>query len=321
MKKYMRHSISILILFLISFSALGQTKEVSINFIHKYNDANLNFDSTYVVDGSTPIKFDRLEYYLHINSLSNNDGDITYLSDKYILVNPSQNQYNIGSFEISDMSTLLFNIGVAPEINHDDPSLWKDSHPLAPQIPSMHWGWAAGYIFVALEGMIDKDQDGIFETVIQYHAVDDSYYSEIMISDAMIETNTSVEIHINVNYNKLIENIGTNEGGVYHGLHDENQLLINNFINNNVFTIPENLNLKETFISNAVFPNPFSNTIQLNLNENSIVKVYNSLGILVNEYKLDKGQQQINTHTLLNGVYILSIQSKSGTENIKLLKK
>ena len=60
MKKYMRHSISILILFLISFSALGQTKEVSINFIHKYNGANFNFDSTYVVDGSTPIKFDRL---------------------------------------------------------------------------------------------------------------------------------------------------------------------------------------------------------------------------------------------------------------------
>ena len=53
MKKYMRHSISILILFLISFSALGQTKEVSINFIHKYNGANFNFDSTYVVDGST----------------------------------------------------------------------------------------------------------------------------------------------------------------------------------------------------------------------------------------------------------------------------
>ena len=184
----------------------------------------------------------------------------------------------------------------------------------------MHWGWAAGYIFVALEGMIDKNQDEIFETVIQYHPVDDSYYSEIIITDAVVETDTSIEFYLHVNYNKLIENIGTNEGGIYHGLHDENQLLINNFIYNNVFTVPENLNLKETSISNAVFPNPFSNTIQLNLNENSIVKVYNSLGILVDAYNLDKGQQQINTQTLLNGVYILSLQSKSGTENIKLLK-
>jgi hypothetical protein len=235
-------------------------------------------------------------------------------------VNPSQNDYNIGAYEISDVSTLLLNIGVAPEINHDDPSLWDASHPLAPQIPSMHWGWAAGYIFVAIEGMIDKNQDGIFETVIQYHPVDDSYYSEIIITDAVIETDTSIEIYLNVNYNKLLENIGTHEGGVYHGLHDENQLLINNFIYNDVFTVTENLNLNETYISNAVFPNPFSKTIQFNLNENSIIKVYNSLGILVDEYKLDKGHQQFNTETLPNGIYILSIQSKSGTENIELLK-
>ena len=316
----MKRSISILIFFLISSLVLGQSKEVSIHLNHKYNGGDFNFDSTYVVDGNTPIKFDRLEYYLHINSLSNDNGETTNLSDNYLLVNPSQNHYNIGSYEISDVSTLLLNIGVAPEINHDDPSLWDASHPLAPQIPSMHWGWAAGYIFVALEGMIDENQDGIFETVIQYHPVDDSYYSEIIITDAVIETDTSIEIYLNVNYNKLIENIGTNEGGVYHGLHDENQLLINNFIYNNVFTVPENLNLKEISISNTAFPNPFSNTIQLNLNENSIVKVYNSLGILVDAYNLDKGQQQINTQTLLNGVYILSLQSKSGTENIKLLK-
>ena len=315
----MKRSISILTFLLINSLVFGQSKEVSIHLNHKYNGGDFNYDNTYVVDGNTPIKLDRLEYYLHINSLINDNGETTNLSDKYLLVNPSQNHYNIGSYEISDVSTLLLNIGVAPEINHDDPSLWDASHPLAPQIPSMHWGWAAGYIFVALEGMIDKNQDGIFETVIQYHPVDDSYYSEIIITDAVIETDTSIEIYLNVNYNKLIENIGTNEGGVYHGLHNENQLLINNFTDD-VFTVPENLNLKETSISNAVFPNPFSNTIQLNLNENSIVKVYNSLGILVDEYKLDKGQQQINTQTLLNGVYIISIQSKSGTENIKLLK-
>ena len=316
----MKRSISILIFLLINSLVFGQSKEVSIHLNHKYNGGDFNYDNTYVVDGNTPIKFDRLEYYLHINSLINDNGETTNLSDKYLLVNPSQNHYNIGSYEISNISTLLLNIGVAPEINHNDPSLWDASHPLAPQIPSMHWGWAAGYIFVALEGMIDKNQDEIFETVIQYHPVDDSYYSEIIITDAVVETDTSIEFYLNVNYNKLIQNIGTNEGGVYHGLHDENQLLINNFIYNNVFTVPENLNLKEIPISNTAFPNPFSNTIQLNLNENSIVKVHNSLGILVDEYKLDKGQQQINTQTLLNGVYILSIQSKSGTENIKLLK-
>ena len=189
----MKRSISTLTFLLINSLVFGQSKEISIYLYHKYNGGDFNYDNTYVVDGNTPIKFDRLEYYLHINSLINDNGETTNLSDKYLLVNPSQNHYNIGSYEISNVSTLLLNIGVAPEINHDDPSLWDASHPLAPQIPSMHWGWAAGYIFVALEGMIDENQDGIFETVIQYHAVDDSYYSEIIITDAVVETDTNIE--------------------------------------------------------------------------------------------------------------------------------
>ena len=43
-------------------------------------------------------------------------------------------------------------------------------------------------------------------------------------------------------------------------------------------------------------------------------------GILVDEYKLDKGQQQINTQTLLNGVYIYLFKVNLVLDNIKLLK-
>ena len=93
--------------------------------------------------------------------------------------------------------------------------------------------------------MIDKNQDSVMETVFQYHPVDDSYYSDT-ISDGIIENENNVTIFINANYDRLIENIGTDEGGVYHGIHEENGLLMDNFSQNNVFTIPENLNLKET---------------------------------------------------------------------------
>ena len=325
----MKRSISILIFLLINSLVFGQAKEVSIHLNHKYNGANFNFDSTYVVDGNTPIKFNRLEYYLHIKSLISNDGETTNLSDNYLLVNPNQNQYNIGVHNVENINSIEFHLGVDPDINDanpNDPSLWENSHPLANQIPSMHWGWSAGYIFLALEAMIDKQEDGILESPLTFHIVDGPYYSSINLSNlsseltGIIETENTVTFHMDVNYEKILYNVNVSNGGIFMGLYDENTEIVNNISSNNVFTIPENLNLKETYISNAVFPNPFSNTIQLNLNENSIVKVYNSLGILVDEYKLDKGQQQINTQTLLNGVYILSIQSKSGTENIKLLK-
>lgn len=318
----MKKIIFLTLLTIINYSIKGQNKGIVVEINHLYDGELLNLDSTYIVGNNIPIRFDRIEYYIHLNSLISNQNIATDLIDKYILVNANQNNYNIGEIELldDDLISLNFNIGVEYNLNHADPSLQDSSHPLAPQLPSMHWGWAAGYRFVALEGMIDKNQDSVMETVFQYHPVDDSYYSDTITCNGIIENENNVTIFINANYDRLIENIGTDEGGVYHGIHEENGLLMDNFSRNNVFTVPENLNLKETLISNTVFPNPFSNTIQLNLNENSIVKVYNSIGILVDAYKLDKGQQQINTQTLLNGVYILSLQSKSGTENIKLLK-
>jgi len=318
----MKKILSLTFVILFNYIIKGQNKEVAVVINHLYDGEVLNFDNTYIVGDSIPIRFDRIEYYIHLNSLISNQNIATDLIDKYILVNANQNNYNIGEIELldDDLISLNFNIGVEYNLNHADPSLQDSSHPLAPQLPSMHWGWAAGYRFAALEGMIDKNQDSIMETVFQYHPVDDSYYSDTITCNGIIENENNVTIFINANYNKLIENIGTDEGGVYHGIHEENGLLMDNFSRNNVFTVPENLNLKETYVSIAVFPNPFSNTIQLNLNENSIVKVYNSLGILVHESKLDKGEQRIDTESLVSGIYILYIQSKSGTENIKLLK-
>ena len=318
----MKKILSLTFVILFNYIIKGQNKEVEVVINHLYDGEVLNFDNTYIVGDNIPIRFDRIEYYIHLNSLFQYQNIATDLIDKYILVNANQNNYNIGDIELldDDLISLNFNIGVEYNLNHADPSLQDSSHPLAPQFPSMHWGWAAGYRFAALEGMIDKNQDSVMETVFQYHPVDDSYYSDTITSEGIIENENNLTIFINANYDRLIENIGTDEGGVYHGIHEENGLLMDNFSRNNVFTVPENLNLKETYVSNAVFPNPFSNTIQLNLNENSIVKVYNSLGLLVDEFKFDKGQQQINTETLLNGIYILSIHSKSGTENIKLLK-
>ena len=118
--------------------------------------------------------------------------------DKYILVNANQNNYNIGEIELldDDLISLNFNIGVEYNLNHADPSLQDSSHPLAPQFPSMHWGWAAGYRFAALEGMIDKNQDSIMETVFQYHPVDDSYYSDTITCDGIIENQNNVDCYI-----------------------------------------------------------------------------------------------------------------------------
>lgn len=319
--KKMKNLFSLLLFVFVGSAVFAQPKEIIIQLNHNYNGADFTVNESYLVDGSTPIEFSRMEYYLHINSVTNSMGTSTDFTDTYLLVNPTQNQYSIGFHEVSDVNTLFFHLGVAPEVNHNDPTLLEASHPLAPQDPSMHWGWAAGYRFIAVEAMIDKNEDGILETVLQYHVVDDAYYSALSIANAVVETETSITFFMDVNYDKMFENINASAGGVFHGAFDENLALVNNFATNDVFTVTENLDLTETTSSNNIFPNPFRNDIQLNLNQNSTVKLFNVLGDLIEVHELNKGQQHIETKQLTKGVYILSIESEGKSETLKLLKR
>jgi cytochrome c peroxidase len=43
-------------------------------------------------------------------------------------------------------------VGLAPEVNHQDPAGYPAEHPLNPEVNGLHWGWAGGYVFMAVEG-------------------------------------------------------------------------------------------------------------------------------------------------------------------------
>jgi len=47
---------------------------------------------------------------------------------------------------------IRFYLGPDSLTNHSDPTLWAAGHPLNPNVNGLHWGWAGGYIFCALEG-------------------------------------------------------------------------------------------------------------------------------------------------------------------------
>jgi len=51
-----------------------------------------------------------------------------------------------------DYVGLAFQIGLPAAINHGDPARWPAGHPLNPIVNGLHWSWAGGYIFAAIEG-------------------------------------------------------------------------------------------------------------------------------------------------------------------------
>lgn len=51
---------------------------------------------------------------------------------------------------------IRFHIGVNEAINKADPHIHAADHPLNPQVNGLHWGWAGGFIFLAIEGHYAK---------------------------------------------------------------------------------------------------------------------------------------------------------------------
>lgn len=51
-----------------------------------------------------------------------------------------------------DYHGLEFQLGLPAVVNHGDPGQWLARHPLNPIVNGLHWGWAGGYVFAAIEG-------------------------------------------------------------------------------------------------------------------------------------------------------------------------
>jgi hypothetical protein len=97
-------------------------------------------------------EFTRLEYYLSGISIVHDNGINTQIDSLWILVNAAfPTEVDLGQHAITNVEAIHFFIGVDSLHNHGDPASYDPSHPLAPRNPSMHWGWASGYRFLALE--------------------------------------------------------------------------------------------------------------------------------------------------------------------------
>ncbi len=55
---------------------------------------------------------------------------------------------------------IRFQIGLDPEVNDSDQNAWPPQHALNPQVNGLQWEWQGGYIFMALEGLLDEEKEG-----------------------------------------------------------------------------------------------------------------------------------------------------------------
>lgn len=142
-----------LVITVLAVSVSAQTS-VALRIDHKAGQSDFDGASSWVTPVGEEVEIDRLEYYLSMFTIVHDGGQETPIDGAYVLADAFVDEaHALGEVEgVDNVEGLKFSVGIDPENNHADPASWPNGHPLAPQVPSMHWGWSAGYRFIALEG-------------------------------------------------------------------------------------------------------------------------------------------------------------------------
>lgn len=174
------------------------------------------YDQTTLAELGYYFKATRLQYYISEITLIHDGGQITPVTDYYLLVDPAMDStFSLGNFAVTDLEKIEFWIGVDSATNHLDPALYPESHPLALKDPSMHWGWAGGYRFIAFEGLAGNTP-GFVTNVFQIHTIADENYRKVSLDINEIVNGDSMMIRIQAEYAKLLHKIDVSTGGTSH---------------------------------------------------------------------------------------------------------
>ncbi|MEQ9187545.1 MAG: T9SS type A sorting domain-containing protein [Cryomorphaceae bacterium] len=292
------------VLFIALFASLALSHSVSAqnNILLKINHVLDGEDFAFNTASETPdgrvFDLDRMEYYISEISVTHDGGMVTAFEDLWILVDASYatNEF-LGQESIEVVESVSFSIGVDPDHNHLDPSSWPSGHPLYHQSPSMHWGWTAGYRFVAMEGMGSENLNQVFEI----HALGDENYFENSVDLTAEAENGNITIALFADYAQALKGVNTDNGLISHGSTGSSITVLENFrdhvfaselqvdsdTNDTVPEIPAGIHSSENNRLFAVYPNPAENgTIQITSLESStdgMLSLYDLAGNLLSQ--------------------------------------
>ena len=297
---------------------LNAQNNVILNINHKLGDADFAMNQAAKNNMDHDFKITRLEYYISEITLVHDGANETLVDDLWVLANAgTKTEVDLGEHDISSVEKIIFHIGVDPDHNHLDPSSYQSSHPLAPKSPSMHWGWTAGYRFVALEGHGGSN----LNQLVQLHGLGDNNYFTTEIELDVTADNNVVTINLDADYTKALEDISVNSGVIVHGDNLQARQCLENF-RDFVFS-PSGITSSIIDFSEInefnVFPNPVVNgvsTLKLDLKESGFE--YDLTIVSLDGKQLDYLNNVTDNQTLdftnrLSGMYFINLVKEGQT--------
>jgi hypothetical protein len=241
------------ILFLLFSNVLGNLAAQKDIFIHinpTFGNQAFALNTVYTgVDGVT-VNFDHFNYYLSDIVLFHDGGMQTNIAPSVFLFTPDQVGYYLGNYNIQNLESIRFMVGVPSRMNTQsgaeavDISSYPDTHPLSFQNPTMYWGWQFGYMHMIVGGEADSNNDQLPDAYFEMHNLGD--HNQRVIQMPVIETNTNgmqMDLYLECHVDQWLRNIPLSTVGVLHDQTGLNDSIMANVLSYAVFTQPTSAGL------------------------------------------------------------------------------
>lgn len=190
-------------------SAIGT---VDMNIKAKFNDQPLELTKIFEYKNGKKVRFTKLSFFMsgfRNSTETTAEAPLLIVDFKDIDDNSKALKginLNLNKISAGNKSQFDIGIGVASNLNLKKPKDYPSTHPLSE--PSNYWDAWNSYIFFKLEGSLDKDGDGKFETGITLHAGGNEVYQNLNFSKAFtIKENETTPLSMELDISKLINGI------------------------------------------------------------------------------------------------------------------
>ena len=288
---------------------------INLNIHHKLADADFAMDQASKNNMGHDFDVTRLEYYISEISIIHDGGNETNIDDLWVLVKGDQQTgVKLGEHDITSVEKIKIHIGVDKGHNHLDPSTYSAFHPLSPKAPSMHWGWTSGYRFVAIEGNSGSKLNQLF----QIHSLGDRNYFETVIDLDITAKDNHINIELDADYTKALEDISISSGLIMHGESLQAKQCLENF-RDFVFS-PSSVRSSTNDFSEVNSFNLIPNLVSNGSTRISLDIVHHSFNYDVSITSVD-GQQLQYLNSIVNDQIIDLYDYTSGIYLVNLLKE
>jgi hypothetical protein len=225
-----------------SFSA---QKDIFLHINPTFGNQAFALNTMYTgLDGVT-VNLDHFNYYISDIKLFHDGGIQTSISPAVFLFTPGQVGCYLGNYNIQDLESIRFMVGVPSRLNTQsgaeavDISSFPDTHPLSFQNPTMYWGWQFGYMHMIVGGEADSNNDQLPDAYFEMHNLGD--HNQRTIQMPIIETNTTagqMDIYLACQVDQWLRDMPLSSVGVLHGQTGLNDSIMANVLTYPVFTQP-----------------------------------------------------------------------------------